>query len=344
MSQGETILLPGTGIETTRLGFGTALLMGTVDWDASLSLLETAYDSGIRHFDTARLYGYGGAEQALGAFMKGRRDRVTVATKLGLNPPAVPGGLLRAKAVARRVVERWAPGLRARLGRGTRGMVERSFTPESARAAFERSLAALDTGHVDILFLHDCQPADLEDAALTDYLLGLKEAGRVRALGVATDPAAAASLRRSHPEIAQVVQIADSDDDPAIAALVGHPGAPPATITHSILAERMRLVAGHLRRTDGEAAWARRLGCASLDGVTLAGLLIDRAMRRNPGGVVLFSTTDRQRIGANLDAMRGLSPSSERDDALDRLLAEAAGGAEPPAAMPASVRAGGVAG
>ena len=35
----------------------------------SVRLLEVAYDSGITHFDTARSYGYGEAESAVGEFL-----------------------------------------------------------------------------------------------------------------------------------------------------------------------------------------------------------------------------------------------------------------------------------
>ena len=45
---------------TTRLGLGGSSIMGVLNRRQSLALLESAYDAGIRHFDTAPMYGYGG--------------------------------------------------------------------------------------------------------------------------------------------------------------------------------------------------------------------------------------------------------------------------------------------
>ena len=55
-----------------------------------LRLLETAYAHGIRHFDTAPLYGQGEAESLLGQFSRGKRDSITITTKFGLIPRRIP--------------------------------------------------------------------------------------------------------------------------------------------------------------------------------------------------------------------------------------------------------------
>ena len=110
----RTVRLPGTDLTPSRLGFGTSLLMARLGRRESVRLLEVAHESGITHFDTARAYGYGEAESAVGDFLAGRRDAVTVTTKVGLLPPRNSRGLRAAKAVARAAVSR-APALRARL-------------------------------------------------------------------------------------------------------------------------------------------------------------------------------------------------------------------------------------
>ena len=54
---------------------------------AAIALLESAFDLGIRYFDTAPSYGDGVSEERLGRFLKrmaaGQRSQVTVATKFG---------------------------------------------------------------------------------------------------------------------------------------------------------------------------------------------------------------------------------------------------------------------
>src|SRR5689334_13623006 len=76
-----------TGLEVTRLGFGTASIGGLYtpidDADASATL-ERAWDIGIRLFDTAPLYGYGAAERRLGQLLSTRRRAAFVlSTKVG---------------------------------------------------------------------------------------------------------------------------------------------------------------------------------------------------------------------------------------------------------------------
>ena len=69
-----------------RLGFGTAGISIAAPREAH-RLLETAWDCGIRYFDTAPLYAYGEAEKLLGQLLRGRQDQATICTKVGLYPP-----------------------------------------------------------------------------------------------------------------------------------------------------------------------------------------------------------------------------------------------------------------
>ena len=80
----KKIRLHNTDIETTSLGFGCAGLMRLSSRKSRQRLLECVYDSGILHFDVARMYGLGRAEEELGIFLRGRRTDVVVATKFGI--------------------------------------------------------------------------------------------------------------------------------------------------------------------------------------------------------------------------------------------------------------------
>lgn len=76
-----------TGLEVTRLGFGTAPLGGMyepVPEAQGGEVLQHAWDLGIRYFDTAPMYGYGLAETWVGRMLadKDRQD-VVVSTKVG---------------------------------------------------------------------------------------------------------------------------------------------------------------------------------------------------------------------------------------------------------------------
>jgi hypothetical protein len=98
----------------SRLGFGTSGIMGAaLTTGGRLKLLETAFEEGIRHFDTAPLYGQGEAESLLARFLGSKRDAITITTKFGLRPrpiPAVVRPLIPlARAVNRRVVNSCSP-------------------------------------------------------------------------------------------------------------------------------------------------------------------------------------------------------------------------------------------
>src|SRR5438132_8550034 len=140
--------LPGTGITTSAFGFGCSGLMARLDRAASVRCLEAAFDAGLTHFDVARSYGYGEAEAAVGRFIRDKRDRVTVTTKLGIEPPRASAGLATAKSVARLAV-RVAPGLRRVARRRAAQLVSaRRFGVEDARASLETSLRELATDYV----------------------------------------------------------------------------------------------------------------------------------------------------------------------------------------------------
>ena len=58
------------------LGFGTAAIMGRLSRRRGLAALERAHAAGIRHFDTARSYGWGEAERVVGIFLRSHAREV----------------------------------------------------------------------------------------------------------------------------------------------------------------------------------------------------------------------------------------------------------------------------
>ena len=83
-----TAVLGRTGLEITRLGFGTALSrkMPDAEWE---QLLGAVLDSGINFIDTANDYGarWGvPAEDQIGKHISGRRSEYYLATKCGCGP------------------------------------------------------------------------------------------------------------------------------------------------------------------------------------------------------------------------------------------------------------------
>lgn len=79
-------ILGRTGIHVSEIGFGAwgiggELWQGAEDTE-SLRALHAAADAGLNFIDTARAYGNGHSERLVGKFLRERKDRITVATKI----------------------------------------------------------------------------------------------------------------------------------------------------------------------------------------------------------------------------------------------------------------------
>lgn len=147
----RTTDLAGLPAALPELALGTMTFGDTVDLDGARAMVDVALDAGVTSIDTANGYAAGRSETMLGEILRGRRDRVLLATKAGIYPGDAGGHPLLSRA-----------GLRASL---------------------EASLRRLGTDHVDLFYLH--QPdrsVPLEETARA--LAEVVDAGMVRAVGV----------------------------------------------------------------------------------------------------------------------------------------------------------------
>jgi len=130
----------------------------------AIALIHRALDLEVNFLDMANIYG--DSEVKVGKALRGRRDRVVLATKFGI----VPG--------AASAPERSVDG-----------------TPENARRSCDLSLQRLGVDVIDLYYLHRVDPqVPIEETigAMAD-LVG---AGKVRLIGVSE--ASAATVRRGH--------------------------------------------------------------------------------------------------------------------------------------------------
>lgn len=69
---------------TADLALGCMNFGKRTDRPTSLRIIAAALDAGVTHLDTANMYVDGESERIVGAALRGRRDSVTVASKVGL--------------------------------------------------------------------------------------------------------------------------------------------------------------------------------------------------------------------------------------------------------------------
>jgi aryl-alcohol dehydrogenase-like predicted oxidoreductase len=138
---------------------------------AAIKLLHEAIELGVEHFDTAEMYGIGGAnETLLGEAFADHRDRVFIATKFGPTRDFETGAVTG------------LDGSRA-----------------NCRRAVEGSLQRLRTDVIDLYYLHRVDPATpIEETVAA--MAELVSEGKVRAIGLSE--ASGDTIRRAakvHP-------------------------------------------------------------------------------------------------------------------------------------------------
>lgn len=168
----ERVRLGRSSLDITRLGLGTAPLGGLfepVSDDDAEATIAAAWSRGVRFYDTAPLYGFGLAEQRLGAFLRKQpRDSYVISTKVGR--------LLRPDATATNEDPHYkgAPPLRPRF----------DYSYDGVMRSVEESLVRLGLDRIDVLLVHD--PDDHYDEAVAGAfraLQRLRDDGRIKAIG-----------------------------------------------------------------------------------------------------------------------------------------------------------------
>jgi D-threo-aldose 1-dehydrogenase len=160
-----------------QLALGTATLgnlLAEMSDERAQEILESAWQAGVRYFDTAPHYGLGLAEQRLGEFLRTRpREQFVVSTKVGrlLRPNPAWSGELDTEEhylVPARLRRVWDLG------------------PDGLRRSLEESLERLGLDRVDIVYLHDPERSGrpLAPQERAEALVGLREEGAVREVGV----------------------------------------------------------------------------------------------------------------------------------------------------------------
>lgn len=159
-----------SGIEISALGMGcwaiggpfwsgtTPLGWGEVDDEESIRAIHAALDMGVNFFDTANVYGAGHSERVLARALKGKRNKVVIATKFN-----------------------------SVFDQTTRQVSGSDSTPAGIREACDNSLRRLGTNYLDLFQFHDNGFPAEQAVPVRETLEELVKRGKIRAYGWSTD-------------------------------------------------------------------------------------------------------------------------------------------------------------
>jgi aryl-alcohol dehydrogenase-like predicted oxidoreductase len=179
-----------TDLSVSAIGFGCARIGGIFESagrKATVGVLQRAVDEGIRLFDTEDMYAQGNSERLLGEALKGRRDRVVIATKFGYVVPSSTRWASRVKPLLKPIVVRLGRRARAAPKVGAGQVWLQDFSPAHIQASVEASLRRLHTDYLDIYQLHSPPRDALERAEFVESLERLRQQGKIRYWGVACE-------------------------------------------------------------------------------------------------------------------------------------------------------------
>jgi aryl-alcohol dehydrogenase-like predicted oxidoreductase len=151
-----------TGLRVSAIGLGTMVHaghFGAMKDSESLSAIEAAFDLGVNFIDTSDAYGAGYSEKLLGDALKGKRDKVILATKGG----NVMVGPNRGKRI---------------------------FEPDYISQVMDESLQRLQTDYIDLYQLHNPTVDVIERGKVWSVLERAKQAGKIRHYGVSINSVA----------------------------------------------------------------------------------------------------------------------------------------------------------
>jgi aryl-alcohol dehydrogenase-like predicted oxidoreductase len=188
-----------TSLRVSELGLGCARLGGAFQSNPRqfLDVIAAAYDAGINFFDTADMYSQGESEMLVGRGLRGRRDRVIIASKAGYQLPARRKLIGHIKPLVRPVI-RLLKLRRDQLPAGSRGEVTQDFSPSYLERSVEGSLRRLKTDYLDLFQLHSPSREVIERGEFEPVVDKLRRTGKIRYFGIAVDTldAFAAALAR----------------------------------------------------------------------------------------------------------------------------------------------------
>ena len=292
----RTVFVAALDRHVSALGFGCASLGSRISEAQGLRALNYALDRGVTWCDVAPSYGGGEAEAIVGKFLSGRRDKITVCTKIGVPRPAISPFMRLIRPAARAIANALPKRGRQKAGKKHSG---HRLDAEEFEDFVNDSLRRLRTEYIDVLALEEPQLQDCTDGAVIEALRRLIDKGRIRAVSIAgTADAVIAGARIS--EIYKIAQLGDNPFTQSLARVKGALGDPRMFfVTHGVFGMGGYERLSHLLVSDGGRLGALASQLAYGPPFMASEMLLDYAFATNPDGVVLASMFSQSHIAMN---------------------------------------------
>lgn len=287
---------------TNHIGFGCVSLTTLPFQQVALRLLETAFNEGITHFDTAPLYGNGYSERIVGKFLKTKKHKITVTTKFGLSPKGgktIPVWLALPLNFVQKKINNG--GIQT-FSFSTPAMVNyREINMADVKQSFEKSIKNLQTDYIDFFLLHEALPTFITEGAM-QYIMTLKKNGDVGKIGIASSYVNLLNVPPHQLDLWDILQYENglmyqSDGLVDVFTKQTH-------FYHSVL-KAAKGTSSNILIEKGNA-----------------GLLLAKAIKNNPSGKALFGTSKIENLQQNIQALNNCSKMSiaEINNFIDRAL------------------------
>jgi len=154
-------VLGKTGLKISVIGFGASPLgaeFGSIVPEEGKRAVDYAIDQGINYFDVSPYYGRTLAEKRLGEFLKGKRDKIILATKVGRYGISLPYGF--------------------------------DFSAQRVVKSVDESLQRLKTDYIDVFQIHDIEFGKRKQIIeeTLPAMFKLKKKGKIRFVGITGYP------------------------------------------------------------------------------------------------------------------------------------------------------------
>lgn len=287
--------LGATGRRTTQIGFGCAYLR-----PESATLLDVAFDAGIRHFDVARSYGRGQTEHIVGKFLAKHGKEVTVTTKYGFVPPVMHPLHVMARKFVRPAFQwlRRLPSVQQQIAQMAIKENKRAiFSADEARLSLETSLRNLKRDRIDILLMHEAAPEDLQDHGLLAFLEQCLVTGVIGAFGVGGEAIRVPKLYELQRQFCSILQYNWSPLDPVI----NYPGS--FSIVYRIFNGQAAAIGKMLNSNPTlTKRWSDQVDIDLSQPNMIGRLLFKAAIELRTIDLILFSSTKPENIICNVKA------------------------------------------